>query len=150
MKKTILSLATLSMLSIPSVGHANGAAMCIAQEKNSNNVFIDKEYFIRLSSNDSTSGDDVYKAAREDFRKKYDHTPSCRDSGNKFLNGGHYVIIEGGRKKDYSDARYHRWAIGFGATYDEAIKDGLKHLSRRDWSWAEEKHDYKVEDIGKF
>ncbi len=150
MKKILISITALFIMSLPSVSHANGAAMCVAMEKNSNNVRIDKEYFIRYGGGSDTTGYHADTKAREDFREKYSSTPSCRNSARKFMNGGYFVIIESGRKKDYSGAYYNRWGIGFGNTRAEALIDAKKHLSNRDWGWNERKHGYKVDESGIF
>lgn len=150
MKKTLITIAILSILSAPNMSFANGAAMCVALKKNSNNVIIDEEYFIRYGGNSSTTGYHADTKAREDYRAKYSGTPSCRNSARKFMDGGYYVILKSGRKKDYSGAFYNRWGIGFGNSHNAALIDAKKHLRTRDWGWNESKHGYKIDDSGKF
>lgn len=150
MKKILLTLSALTILSLPSLVHANGIAICIAQHKNSNNVSSDVEYFLRYGGNSQTTGYIASKAARADFNKKYRTTPACRSSGQKFMSGGHFVIITGGRKKDYSGTPYNRWALGFGDSPSAALIDAKAELSRRDWSWSNDKHGYTIEEKGQF
>ncbi len=148
-----IALATSSMALIGvDTAEARGAAICIAKKKNVAGNWYDAEYFTRHGGNSRTTGYDAEKAAREDVQDEYGRTlvPSCRNTGRKFMDGGHMIVIQGGRKKDYAGAHYNRWALGYGATRSEAIRDAKKELARRDWSWVESKHGYKIKEDTEF
>ena len=155
MRKILIGVA-LAASSMALIGvdtaEARGAAICIAKKKNVAGNWYDAEYFTRFGGNSRTTGWDAEKAAREDVREEYGSklVPYCRHTGRKLMEGGHLIVMQGGRKKDYAGAHYNRWALGFGATRAEAIRDAKKELMRRDWSWSESKHGYKIKDDNEF
>jgi len=127
--------------------HAGAVALCIEKEKNKAGNSFDSEYFLRHGRSPNVDGYTAWRAAREDHRKSYKtSTPYCRHNARTLADGGYFVVIKGGRKKDYAGEHYNRWALGFGKTRAEALTDAKKELGRRDWSWVEKKHGYSIEE----
>ena len=148
MKKLIISAALLTGLAIPAqAAQAGAVAICIQKEKNRAGNYYDSEYFMRNGKSKNVDGWVALRAARNDHRKNYPgEKPYCKHNGDQLSQGGYFVLIQGGRKKDADGAHYNRWALGFGKNRAEALKEAKKELRLRDWSWSESKHGYKISD----
>lgn len=148
---SLAALVCLLLLSSADSARAAGVALCIAYADNSAGNSTDVEYFLRYGGGAETDGYDAERAARQDHRAKYgNQTPGCRNSARGFLSGGYYVIIKGGRTRDYAGASINRWALGYGSSRSAALQDAVEELGRRDWSWSRQRHGYSVEDQGTF
>lgn len=152
MKKIVLSTALLMGCAIPAqAAQAGAVAVCIQKEKNVAGNYYDAEYFTRHGRSRSVNGYDALRAARRDHQKNYPgEEPYCKHNGDKILQGGYFVLIQGGRKKDNRGAHYNRWALGFGKDRTEALKEAKKELRLRDWSWSESRHGYKIAQEDRF
>jgi len=153
--KRILAVgfAVVACVGVGERTHANGVAICIAMGINATYLRdTDLEYFLHYDHGPESTGWDARRAARQDHDAEYGRRsrPSCRSSGTAFTDGGRFVVVKGGRTKDALGGPYTRWALGFGATCEDALDDALKVLRRRDRLWVESKHGYSVVEQGTF
>ena len=147
MKNIIISLAALACVAIPVQAHAGAVAVCIQKEKNRAGNYYDSEYFLRNGKSKNVDGFVALRAARADHRESYDSgTPYCRHNGSELSQGGYFILLQGGRKKDSDGAHYNRWALGFGKDRAAALSDAKNELRGRDSYWDEAKHGYKISD----
>lgn len=151
MYKYLLALSAVAVATTTAQpAHAGAVALCIEKTKNSAGNDFDSEYFLRHGKSPNVNGFTALRAARQDHRKSYkSSTPYCRHNGRKLADGGYFVIIKDGRTKDFGDAHYNRWALGFGKTRAEALADAKKELWGRNSPLLEKKYGYKIEEEDK-
>jgi hypothetical protein len=154
MKKFLFAAAIVGSLAVTTPAHAGGVALCIETGRsapNNGQNSDDKQYF--LLSSRTTDGYNLQLEAREAFRAGRDGgsnspTAACHNSG-RYTEHGEFVVIQGGRTRDYQDAPYTRWALGSGSNRSEAIAQAIRQLRMRDGGW-QERHGYSVVESGSF
>ncbi len=150
MRKYLVALGAVAMATISSQAHAGAVAICIEKSKNKAGNYFDSEYFLRHGKSPNVDGYIAVKAARQDHRESYkSSTPYCRHNGKSIANGGYFVVIKDGRKKDHAGAHYNRWALGFGTTRAAAIADAKRELWGRSATLMAKIHGYKIEEENK-